>query len=150
MGASVMKIKNILIGEDIRQELGNKISLMGILGDALKIDVPPSVPKELPLPMALAFLVSIENTDPKNDPKDFKINIVVSLCEKQIAKINAQASSTGEGRISHLPIPKIGFQLIETTTLTIQVQVTKNDKLISESSAHLKINLNRHTAQPIL
>lgn len=138
-----MIVKNILICEDIRQEIGNKLSVMGILGDALNVGVPQNAPKEIPL--SLAFLITIENDDIKKDPRDFKVSITMQLGEKPLAKIEAQVTSNGTERVFHLPVPRVGIQLVESTKLTIQTQITKNDKVVSEDTANLNINLERNS-----
>jgi hypothetical protein len=67
----------------------------------------------------------------------------MSLGEKQFGKLNARVISADKGRISHLPLPKIGLQLAESTILTIQAKIMKKEKVISENTATLNINLNR-------
>jgi hypothetical protein len=145
MGGIEVIIKNILIGEDIRQEIGNKISLMGILGSVLNIDVSPNVPKEMPVTVSLAYLISIEKTNPAIDPKDFSIQISMSTRENKLGSITARIQSTGEDRLFNLPVPRFQFPVTENTRLSVHVQVMKNDTQVSEHTAILDINLNRGT-----
>ena len=138
-----MIIKNILIGEDIRQEVGNKISLMGILGSSLNIDIQSDTPKDTPVMLSFALLISIENTNQANDPKDYKVLISMSIGENKLVDMTARIESTGIQGISHLPVPRFELGVTETTRLSVYVQVVKNDTLVSECTAILDIILNR-------
>ena len=139
-----MIVKNILIGEDIRQEVGNKLSLMGIFGSALNIDVQANMPKDVPVGVSLACLISIENTNPANDPKDFNVQISLSIGENKLVSMAAKSESTGIDRIFHLPVPRFELGVTETTRLSVHVQIMKNDTLVSENSVVLDVNLNRN------
>jgi len=141
-----MIVKNILIGEDIRQEIGNKLSLMGIIGDSLNIDLPPDTQNKLPVSVVLAALVSIENDDSVNNSSDFNLSVTMHIDENEFAKMNAHVGSVNSTRIFHLPVPKFAFQLDESAKLTIKVQITKKEKVIADYSSILNINLNRNQA----
>jgi hypothetical protein len=139
-----MIVKNILIGEDIRQEVGNKLSLMGILSGSLNLEIPAEAPKDIPALITLAFLVSVENTDMQSNPKDFSVHIMISIGDETKANINARIESSGVDRIIHLPIPRFEFPIINNCTLIVRASVLKGDSVVSESSTVLDINLHRH------
>lgn len=140
-----MIIKNIIVGEDIRQEIGNKLSLMGILGEAINIDLPHDAPKDIPVPIILASLITIEN-DRANVPNDFAMLVTMSLGESQIAKMEARVGANGSPRILHIPVPKFEFSLTESAALTIKAQITKDNEVISENSYILNVTINRAQA----
>lgn len=142
-----MIVKNILICEDIRREVGNKLSLMGILGGSLNIDIQPDAPKEMLVAVSLAFLVCIENTNPANDPKNFNVKMTMSNGDIKLADMTARIESTGADRIIHLPVPRVEFGFQENAKLSIHAQIMENDTLVSEHTAILDINLNRNTEQ---
>lgn len=137
-----MIIKNILVGEDIRQELGNKISLMGILGDSINIEIPHDAPKDMPVPIMLSSLITIEN-DQVEPINEFAIEIIMTLGEKQIAKMGAKMGSDGNPKLLHLPVPKFEFATTESVILTINAKILKNNELLSECSSSLDVNINR-------
>lgn len=141
-----MLIKNILIGEDIRQEVGNKISLMGIVGDSLNMTIPANTPKDTPVSLALAFLVTMESDDPKKDPKSFDVLVEMHLGSQHLGKMDAKMTSTGNDRVIHLSVPKLGLLVTESSTFSISAQITKDGKLLDEGSAILNIGLNREDA----
>jgi hypothetical protein len=150
MGGRKMIVKNILICEDIRQEVGNKLSLMGVLGGSINIDTPPNIPKEASITLSLACLISIENTNPENDAKDFNVHISMSIGDNKLGHMTARIQSTGIiDRISHLPVPKFEFGIKETTRLSVRAHIMKNETSISENTAILDINLNKNSKYQI-
>jgi hypothetical protein len=146
MGDREMIVKNILICEDIRQEVGNKLSLMGVLlGSAISIDIPSGMPKDNIIVISLACLISMENSNQGNELKDFKVQISMFLGDNKIGNMTAKNMSTGKqiDRISHIPVPKFEFGIKRgVTKLSIHAQIIKNETILSESSATLDIILN--------
>lgn len=138
-----MIIKNILIGEDIRQELGNKLSIMGIFGSSINIEVPPNVSEEPNVKLTLACLISIERTDLSSDPSDFKILIEMLVGDKKLGTMTANIEAIDLNRIFHIPTPRIEFAVTASTKLTVNVQAIKNDTLVSENTATMDINVKR-------
>lgn len=139
-----MKIRNIIICEDIRKEEGNKLSLMGILGSSINMDIHPKLPEDTDVRIPLACLVCIENTNPTNDIKNFNVQMTMSLGESEIAKLNARIHDAKEGnRNVYLPVPKFEFGVKKSTTLSINAKIMKNNTIVSEYTAVLDIKLNK-------
>lgn len=137
-----MIIKNILVGEDIRQELGNKLSLMGIVGDTINIEIPPEAPKDMPIPIILSSLITIEN-DRAESINGFVLEVTMSVGEQQIAKMGAKIGPDGNPKFLHLPVPRFEFAATESVILTINAKILKDNELMSESSSSLNVNINR-------
>jgi len=138
-----MLVKNILIGEDIRREEGNKLSLMGIFSSSINIEVQPDVPKETPVGVSLAFLICIENSDTSNNLKNYEIRTSMFLADKKFISLNAKIESTENDRLYLLPISKVEVPIFEATQLLVHVQIFKKEILVSEDKAVLVINMNR-------
>lgn len=138
-----MIIKNILIGEDIRQEIGNKLSLMGIVGSSIDIDI-RNKPKEMPAAVSFACLISIENTNSENDPKDFKVLVSLSIGETKLGDMTARIESSGMERFFHIPVPRFQVVVTESARLSVHVSIKKNDILVTEAATTLNINLKKN------
>lgn len=138
-----MIIKNIMIGEDIRQELGNKLSLMGIIGESINIDLPHDAPSDTQVQVILASLITIEN-DLSKQLSDFSIEVIMLLGENQFAKMASKIGINGNPRIMHIPVPKFEFAVAEPSVLTINAKISKDDELMSESSYSLNVVINRN------
>ena len=142
-----MKVKNILICEDIRIEIGNKLSAMGIFGDTLNIEIPEQQVAGPQAAVILAALITIENIDPKADPKDYSIIVTIALGKNNIGKMIAKGASAGNDKILHLAVPKFSVPLIDSDKLFINVQLTKKDKVKNEYKATLNINVTKTVQQ---
>lgn len=138
-----MIIKNIIICEDIRPEVGNKISAMGILGSTLNLERLSHAPKEPTENVSLAFLISFFEDDTASDPSDLSVKISISLGEKILVNLTARIQSRGEGGVSHLPIPKFTFGVTANARLSVHAQVMKKDTLVSEDTCILDIRLRK-------
>lgn len=135
-----MRILNIIIAEDIRRELGNKLSLMGILGG--RINLPESY-KDANLHLPIAGLVSVETGHPENDHEDFNASIFVRLGDEKIGEINAKIESAGVGGVVHLPVRRFQIPAVENTDLVICVKITKSNEIIDTMERSLDIVFTR-------
>ena len=138
-----MKVNNVLICEDIRMEVGNKLSAMGIFGDTLNIDIPEIAATEPQAAVILAALITIEKIDSKTDPKDYSIIVSIALGKNIIGKMIAKGASAGNGKILHLTVPKFSVPLLDSDKLFINVQLTKKEKVTNEYKAILNINVTK-------
>jgi hypothetical protein len=142
-----MIIKDILVGEDIRQEVGSKISLMGLFGGDINIEIPANAPKDIPAGIMLAILITIENTNRIKMSKDYSVMVSVSLENNSVVNIKAQIESESNDRRILLPIPKIKIPIFVSgrNALLIKAQIFKAESIIAEESTTIDINLNRHS-----
>jgi hypothetical protein len=139
-----MIVKNILICEDIRAEVGNKLSIMGLFGDSINIEIPDKQPAGMQATIILAALVTLENTDPKNDLRDFKVSITISLENDLLCKMMGEVASQEDSKILHLPVPKFSVQLAESKRLIVKVQLLKKDAVTFESDSVFNVNVTKH------
>jgi hypothetical protein len=70
-----MRVHDFLVGEDIRMEMGNKHSVMGIFGDYLSVTLPADA-SDAPISVRLAFLLRMDvgPADPDTLHFEFKIS----------------------------------------------------------------------------
>src|SRR5436305_15154408 len=87
-----MKIHDFVVGEDIRVEMGNKHSVMGIFGDYLSATLPPTA-GDAPISLRLAFLVRLE-VGP-DDPDTLHFEFKISSQERDFARFDG---ATGKPR----------------------------------------------------
>jgi hypothetical protein len=87
-----MKIHDFVVGEDIRVEMGNKHSVMGIFGDYLSATLPATA-GDAPISVRLAFLLRLE-VGP-DDPDTLHFEFRISSQEKDFARFEG---ATGKPR----------------------------------------------------
>lgn len=138
-----MLIKNILVGEDIRHEVGNKISLMGIFGNSINIGIPADAPKDIKVGISLAVLLTIENSEDQQSGSSFTIDISVLTSGNTVATLKAQIQASADDRIIHVPFPKFNIVNTKSSEVTISARIVENNTLISEKSIKLNVNITR-------
>jgi hypothetical protein len=133
-----MKIKNILICDDIRHEMGGRVSAMGIIGDTINITVPENAPQEIQIP--LAAVVTIEKI---GNHKNIAMIMEISSGEKRCNPLEIQIELKGAGTLFHIPFPKFPIEVIESTDFCFEVTVLDQNKPLVKQKTALHVNLNR-------
>ena len=87
-----MRIHDFVVGEDIRVEMGNKHSVMGIFGDYLSATIPANA-GDGPISLRLAFLLRLD-VGP-DDPETLHFEFTISSREKDFARFDG---ATGKPR----------------------------------------------------
>jgi hypothetical protein len=116
-----MQVDNFIVCDDIRFEMGNKMSIMGIYDDTILIpSSQQGVDLKWPLPMRLAFFIRLYLLDPTSVPNRFEF-IVIHEAEK-IASVEGELSILDVSKplrlaisVAQLPMPKPGnlsFKLV--------------------------------------
>jgi hypothetical protein len=141
-----MIVKNIIICDDIRFENGNKLSAMGLYGSSLNLNVPPNLKKETAMPLYLALLITLQRQSNEDELREFSVNITISLGDVHFAGMAAKAEIANNDLILHIPVPRFALPVHQTTTLRAHVQIKKGDRVISEDSGLLAINLTEVVA----
>ena len=97
----MMKIINFLVCEDIRTEVGNKHSLMGVYGDTIEFRVTPMNKDKWPKRVRLGFFVSMkfQKVDWEKDIESFSLNL----------DYNGKTREIGKGLLRPREIPKINL-----------------------------------------
>jgi hypothetical protein len=97
-----MKVYDFLVGEDIRTEVGNKHSLMGLFGDSLTFTVPAEAVAS-PIALRLAFFLRLEFGP--TDPDSFSFQFKIFSQDKEVAGFEGSAAKQpGSGGLVVLPL----------------------------------------------
>ena len=137
-----MIIKNILIGEDIRNETGNKLSLMGIFGSGVTIDMMPDHPEDAALALSLAGLVTLESSESVGN-QEFSVLVEMKIGGEPIGHIKGTIRDADTARIFNLPVPRFEIRIQESVSFTMCAQVIQNNITVSEGEATLDITINK-------
>jgi hypothetical protein len=94
-----MKLIDFIICDDIRNELGNKQSLIGVYGENIIFNVPPPEKGKWPKVLKLAFFIRIklEQDDDRTKLNKFRLNVIFNEKIKTLAEgiINVDLNSKG-------------------------------------------------------
>ncbi|MAZ78008.1 MAG: hypothetical protein CMF39_04960 [Legionellaceae bacterium] len=119
-----MKIHNLLICDDIRAEVGNKISIMGVYGEEIVMNPNIKLNGPVKLPLAFLFRFKIE----KNEELPDKFQLEYILNGKKIAPIYGPIQAGNNQKIITL-IVKVQF-FFEPGPLDLNIKLSKKDKVI--------------------
>ena len=83
-----MKLVDFIICDDIRNELGNKHSLIGVYGESIQFKVPPVEKGKWPKVLKIAFFIRIklEKDDDITKLNKFKLNVIFNEKIKTLAE----------------------------------------------------------------
>lgn len=146
-----MRVLDFIVAEDVRQEIGNKVSVMGIIGDTMTFSFPESANKpsgDAPFPFHLGIFIRLlsEAADEKPD----RFTLTISLGGQQIAGAEGTLRPIGldlpmGGHIS-LPIIINPLPIIGPGELKIKATVYSGSKALLEESNPFPIFVEFKTA----
>ena len=133
-----MKLLDIIACDDIRSELGGKLSLMGVFGDSIKLQIPKGAPRPVALPLSLYLRILVEEND--SIPDGFKA--VIHLDNKEFAKIEGSINVSGEiPKILGFVLPLKMLQVSGDTTLSLTATFFAGGKKVMEVSPLYDISI---------
>lgn len=138
-----VSVKDFIFCDDIRTELGNKFSLMGIYGDRIVLTPNDPAQKEFRLPLSsfIRFQGSLASE------KEYTFSIVIDFEGQSVAEIKGTFSFHKRGIIA-VPVQKIEFSVSQTGTLKFALEVFDKENRILDHSADLQIILAHLGKQP--
>ncbi len=131
-----MRISDYIFCEDIRTEIGNKHSIMGVLNDALNFS---GEEKDLwPKQVNLAIFIRIAEI--KRYIENIEFSLEVTLEGKKVAEINSSATIKAETKIINIPIVMHGFPLQAAGKYIFNFTVKDKDEVLIEDAKTLVIS----------
>ncbi len=115
-----MKLTDFILCDDIRQERGDKLSLMGVFTDNITLQVPTHTPRPFGFKLMAFFRVLIEAAD-QTMPDQFRVSVKGSANEN--VTIEGGINITGRIRMLQLPLPLVPLAVQGDTTLSFEIQL---------------------------
>lgn len=130
-----MQLIDFMVCDDIRQEVGNKHSLMGIYGNSVTINIPDVQPDAQPVPLRLGIFVRIR-LDPE-DPAPTLFELTARQGERPpmrvLQPLLARSIRTVPSFINAtVVIPQ--FPIYESGVVSFDITVKSGDVVINNSS----------------
>ena len=133
-----MEIKAFLLCEDIRREVGNKCSLMGLLNEGLNYDGPEA--DVWPKSTNIAAFIRLSVGEDDSPVSDF--SLVVTLDGDEVASIKSEFSVPKGTKTLNLPVTMYGFPLASAGLLTFNFKLLHQEHVLIEAETTLKISAN--------
>jgi Family of unknown function (DUF6941) len=118
------KFRNVTLCDDVRDEMGNKKSLMGVIsGDVL-------VPS---LPATIQIAIYFEYVPDENEPESMNLSLRLFLDEISIASIGMQAHLTNRNPVTFvLPKGLATFEKPATFKVSVSVNNQPEEEILSK------------------
>ena len=131
-----MRLIDFIIAEDIRLEMGNKISVMGILGDNMTIS---PIPPAWPIPMRIGVFIRVLVEDIDQIPNKFSIKI--SLGDDKIARMEGQIASTERIGLLTLPLAINPLPIPGPGLLELNFALLSGDEILLAEQSNITIEV---------
>lgn len=133
-----IKVKDFIFCDDLRTEIGNKFSVMGIYGDRVRVELPKEDIKEIRLPISI--LARFERLAANAKNYDFEMKIRFE--EQDLAKIDGNFAFK-ESAIVTIPFPRMDFQFENSGKLHIKFVIKEGGKVALEHQESIAIEIIR-------
>lgn len=132
-----MRIADFLIADDIRFEMGNKISIIGVFDESIDI----SNALVLPYPLRVAFFVRIL-LEESHVPDEFEL--AIKFDGKILGEIKGQIGRVKDGIATNItiPIPSNLIPISGSGELTTTVRLLNNGNEVHCEERILKVNMH--------
>jgi hypothetical protein len=131
-----MRLLDFIIADDVRQELGNKTSIMGVYGEEIILSPPPpSWP--IPLRIAVYIRVSPENADVMPD----KFSLQISQSGNKIAHMRGNIAVAEKGKSFVVPLVIFPLPIPGPGLIQFDFVLTFKDEKLVESSNTLNVKV---------
>jgi hypothetical protein len=126
-----MRLIDFIICDDIRRELGNKVSIMGIYTESINLSLPPDTKWPIPFRLGAYVRIALDDIDPIPD----KFSVKISQNDKSLAQLRGEITPIGgPSHTITLPIVINPLPLNGLGILRLEVEVLKgNEELLAET-----------------
>jgi len=125
-----MKLLDFIVCDDIRNEVGEKLSFMGVFGDNITLQVQAGAPRPISFKVSAFFRFLIEDTDPIPD----SFRILTSLGKKESAKFEGTIGVVGRPKLLGLALPPVVVAVTEPASLSFRVVLSANGRIILDDT----------------
>ena len=130
-----MKFVDYIIAEDIRFEIGNKLSVMGVLSDEIKLNLPDNT--QWPIPFRFGIFIRLEIEASDEIPNRFVLK--VDHNGNSIAQMNGSIEVEASVRTISLPLVIHPFPLPGYGAIRFDFEIYNNENLLKSEIQEIKI-----------
>ena len=136
-----MKLLDFIICDDIRIEVGNKHTIIGVYDDSIVFSVNSNNSNQWPKSKKLGFFIRIlfEKTDEM--PDKFVFNIITDSETQEIGKGNLEIQKMEKLKSLIISLIHSNFIFKNDDTIRFQLVFYKNSKIVNELSPDLLLKV---------
>lgn len=118
-----MKIQDFIFCDDVRTELGSKLSFMGVYNDRVILNVPAGEKIEGPLPLVLSLVLRVRFEENEPRPETFDFSYLID--GKKHFAVSDRLLANAEERSSNLIFPRIVFPVSDNHRIGFSLQLKR-------------------------
>ncbi len=126
-----MKVIDFTVSDDIRQEIGEKHTLVGVLPYDVNITVKPIIGEKIQWPIVLKYGVFIRASLNDNEGKPTNFKLIKLLNDKELDQIEGKLDINTSIKYINMAL-SLQFNIPESGVLRFKVQFFEKDKKIHE------------------
>jgi hypothetical protein len=136
-----LKIIDFIVCEDIRNEVGNKVTLIGVYDQQLNMLALPNPSEEKwPKPVRLAFFIRIKVSDGDTIPDTFKLQFFQD--GKEVTPIQQNIGMPPKNvALVNIGLVFNNFRIFKIGKMNFQLTLLKDGKVIFEVSPEYVLNI---------
>jgi len=140
-----MKLIDFIVCDDIRQEIGGKVTLVGVYEDRININAPAPDAVRWPVKLKLGFFIRLLNDGSAPDMDGFDLLV---LCEKKIiCRLSGPLQVTPQQGLMNLFFVNSAVRFPTEGRLSVALIFKKTDEVVHEIRPDLSIRVAVAVAQ---
>jgi len=136
-----MKLLDFIICDDIRNEIGNKNSIIGVYSDAIVFSVNKESSKQWPKRMKLGFFIRILFEETDEIPDKFVFNMLIDSELKEIGKGDLNIQKKGSSNKLILALVHNNFLFQNEGIMEFQFDFYKDNKIVNQISPDISLQV---------
>ena len=144
-----MRIDDFIVCDDIRREIGNKFTLVGVYGESIDFEVSKSECGKWPKNVKLGFFIRIRFDNNETIPDKFSMHALFDDTDEQIlGQLNIESKKPRQNKLN-IAIVHGRFAIPKESTLSFILRLYEGDNQIEELVLPIRIKINeRIRSQP--
>lgn len=138
-----MQISDFLIADDVRFEVGGKVSIMGVYNEDITLQGVPA----LPIPLKLGFYVRVK-LDDEEVPDEFSLDVILNSNSIAGIKGKIQQVGTRKGDYIAIPLPANLFPIEAPGKMEFVLQLYSHGQIVYKESRNLSLNIESAKGNP--
>ncbi|MCP4714554.1 MAG: hypothetical protein GY868_05500 [Deltaproteobacteria bacterium] len=136
-----MKIIDFIVCDDIRQEVGGKVTLVGVYADRLMVQAPEEQDTTWPLRLKLGFFMRLYNEDQAIEADSFELEVLYNG-DTVLQKIKGRMAVSPDKRLINIYFVNNRFSIPGEGDLDLRLVFRKEGRKVLEISPDVPFKIN--------
>jgi hypothetical protein len=130
-----MHLNDFIIADDIRHELGNKISILGIYQDVITLNIPQDMDGAIPLRLGFYIRLRLDS----GDAEPTKFEMYLTFNSEELARFEGKILKVEESSVLVLPLIANMLPITQYGVIKFDLKIMNEAELLFETSESIEI-----------